>query len=95
LWYLAIDVPRARIIPLIRKENRRMAENVPPVKPGTENGDATAGVPFYEKQRQHLKELITRRRALEKRLVSVEALLVLIYSRWGGGERVEADMSHR
>jgi chromatin modification-related protein EAF6 len=53
-----------------------MAENVPPVKAGTANGDATAGVPFYEKQRQHLKELIARRRALEKRLVSVRSLLI-------------------
>ncbi len=37
------------------------------------NGDTTsssaAGIPFYEKQRQHLKELIGRRRALEKKLV--------------------------
>jgi len=30
---------------------------------------AAAGIPFYEKQRQHLKELIGRKRALEKRIV--------------------------
>jgi len=30
---------------------------------------SAAGIPFYEKQRQHLKELIARRRALEKKLV--------------------------
>jgi chromatin modification-related protein EAF6 len=45
-----------------------MAENVPP-KTGATNGDAAAGIPFYEKQRQHLKELITRKRALEKKIV--------------------------
>ena len=40
--------------------------------PNGNNGDANssaAGIPFYEKQRQHLKELIGRRRALEKKLV--------------------------
>lgn len=28
------------------------------------------GIPYYEKQRQHLKELIGRKRALEKKIVS-------------------------
>jgi hypothetical protein len=42
---------------------------------GTGTGDANtasssaAGIPFYEKQRQHLKELIAKKRALEKKLV--------------------------
>lgn len=30
---------------------------------------STAGIPFYEQQRKQLKELILRRRALEKKLV--------------------------
>jgi chromatin modification-related protein EAF6 len=33
------------------------------------SSSSAAGIPFYEKQRQHLKELITRKRTLEKRLV--------------------------
>lgn len=36
---------------------------------GDTNTSSAAGIPFYEKQRQHLKELIARRRALEKKLV--------------------------
>ncbi|KAK3904317.1 histone acetyltransferase subunit NuA4-domain-containing protein [Staphylotrichum tortipilum] len=44
--------------------------------PNGTNGDmgssSAAGIPFYEKQRQHLKELIGRRRALEKKLASTE-----------------------
>ncbi len=35
----------------------------------TASSSAAAGIPFYEKQRLHLKELIARRRALEKKLV--------------------------
>ena len=34
------------------------------------NGGGGGGIPNYESQRQHLKELITRKRALEKRIVS-------------------------
>jgi len=45
----------------------RMTEQNPPKSAGA--GDAAAGIPFYEKQRQHLKELIARKRTLEKRLV--------------------------
>jgi len=30
---------------------------------------AGAGIPFYEKQRQHLRELLNRRRLLERKLV--------------------------
>jgi chromatin modification-related protein EAF6 len=56
-----------------------MSENAAPagagVKPagpnGVGDGAATAGIPFYEKERQHLKSLIAQRRALEKRLVRV------------------------
>ncbi|KAL2144420.1 hypothetical protein VTI28DRAFT_9157 [Corynascus sepedonium] len=33
---------------------------------------STAGIPFYEQQRKQLKELILRRRALEKKLAAVE-----------------------
>jgi chromatin modification-related protein EAF6 len=39
---------------------------------GGGGGDAAgsaAGIPFYEKQRQHLKSLIAQRRALERKLV--------------------------
>ncbi len=38
-------------------------------KTGANGEAAAAGIPFYEKQRQHLKDLIARRRALEKRIV--------------------------
>ncbi|KAL1856287.1 hypothetical protein VTK73DRAFT_8408 [Phialemonium thermophilum] len=54
-----------------------MADNAPP-RPAVAGsgagpaGDAAAGLPFYEKQRQHLKELIAKRRALEKRLAAQE-----------------------
>lgn len=53
-----------------RPKTVRMTEQGnPPKSAGA--GDAAAGIPFYEKQRQHLKELIARKRALEKRLVLV------------------------
>ncbi|KAK4449256.1 histone acetyltransferase subunit NuA4-domain-containing protein [Podospora aff. communis PSN243] len=45
-------------------------QNNPPKSAGA--NDAAAGIPFYEKQRQHLKELIARKRALEKRLAAQE-----------------------
>ncbi|KAL2023476.1 hypothetical protein VTK56DRAFT_2472 [Thermocarpiscus australiensis] len=38
---------------------------------------AGAGIPFYEKQRQHLKDLIARRRALEKKLAALEELILV------------------
>ncbi|KAL2127820.1 hypothetical protein VTI74DRAFT_10121 [Chaetomium olivicolor] len=38
---------------------------------------AQAGIPFYEKQRQHLKELITRRRMLEKKLAVQEEQILI------------------
>ena len=40
----------------------------------TASSSAAAGIPFYEKQRLHLKELIARRRALEKKLVRFTSL---------------------
>ena len=50
------------------KAQTKMTENnATPKSAGT--GDAAAGIPFYEKQRQHLKDLIAKRRALEKRIV--------------------------
>ncbi|KAH6853437.1 histone acetyltransferase subunit NuA4-domain-containing protein [Chaetomium sp. MPI-CAGE-AT-0009] len=63
-----------------------MTESVPPggnTKPTGTNGtggdaassSSAAGIPFYEKQRQQLKELISRKRALEKKLTSVEDLI--------------------
>jgi hypothetical protein len=58
-----------------RNRDSTMAENqaAKPAGPNVASGDAAgssaAGIPFYEKQRQHLKELISRRRALEKKLV--------------------------
>lgn len=52
-----------------------MTENAPPGAGGGagvagSNGGVAAGIPYYEKQRQHLREMIARKRALEKRLVS-------------------------
>ena len=46
-----------------------MTENGAPKTGGTAPDGTAAGIPFYEKQRQHLKELIARKRALEKRIV--------------------------
>jgi hypothetical protein len=40
-----------------------------PAKSGAATDTAAAGIPFYEKRRQDLKELIAKKRALEKRLV--------------------------
>ncbi|RQM06946.1 hypothetical protein DH86_00000083 [Scytalidium sp. 3C] len=45
-----------------------MAENVPPAGA---NGDVP-GQPFYEKTRQHLKELLHKRRILERSLAAQE-----------------------
>ncbi|KAM7205805.1 NuA4 domain containing protein [Naviculisporaceae sp. PSN 640] len=44
---------------------------------GAAGGNNTAagaggGIPYYEKQRQHLKELINRKRTLEKKIVTLE-----------------------
>lgn len=36
---------------------------------GSSGADSTAGLPFYQKQRQHLRELIARRKALDRKLV--------------------------
>lgn len=50
-----------------------MTDNPPPPAGGPmmhAGNTAAAGIPYYEKQRQHLKEMINRKRALEKRLVS-------------------------
>ncbi|KAK0618499.1 histone acetyltransferase subunit NuA4-domain-containing protein [Bombardia bombarda] len=47
-----------------------MTENAPSKSGGV--GDGSAGIPFYEKQRTHLKELISRKRALEKRIATQE-----------------------
>ncbi|KAK3382331.1 chromatin modification-related protein eaf-6 [Lasiosphaeria ovina] len=49
-----------------------MAESAPPNKAGNGAADATASGPFYEKQRQRLKELIARKRTLEKRIALQE-----------------------
>ncbi|KAK1830297.1 NuA4-domain-containing protein [Podospora conica] len=47
----------------------KMTDNGGAAKSGSGAGDAAAaGIPFYEKRRQELKELIARKRALEKRL---------------------------
>jgi len=45
-----------------------MAENAPHA--GAASGDAP-GLPYYEKSRQHLKELLVKRRTLERQLVSL------------------------
>ncbi|GAB1310119.1 chromatin modification-related protein eaf6 [Madurella fahalii] len=39
------------------------------------SSSAAAGIPFYEKQRQHLKELIARKRMLDKKLAATEELI--------------------
>jgi chromatin modification-related protein EAF6 len=36
---------------------------------GDTANSSAAGIPYYEKQRQHLKELIFKRKQLEKKLV--------------------------
>ncbi|KAK3337431.1 histone acetyltransferase subunit NuA4-domain-containing protein [Cercophora scortea] len=41
-----------------------------PSKSGGQDGPT--GIPYYEKQRHHLKDLIARRRALEKRIAAQE-----------------------
>lgn len=46
----------------------KMTDNGP-AKSGAATDTAAAGIPFYEKRRQDLKELIAKKRALEKRLV--------------------------
>ncbi|CCC11578.1 unnamed protein product [Sordaria macrospora k-hell] len=40
------------------------------LKMGTTDG--AAGIPYYEKQRQHLKELLNKKKLLEKRLLAQE-----------------------
>jgi len=50
----------------INPSNATMAENAPPA--GGTSGDAP-GLPYYEKSRQHLKELLAKRRNLERQLV--------------------------
>jgi chromatin modification-related protein EAF6 len=46
-----------------------MTENAPlPTEPST----AGAGIPFYEKQRQQLTAMITKRRLLERALANIE-----------------------
>jgi chromatin modification-related protein EAF6 len=50
-------------------ENQTPKPSGPNAASGEAAGSSAAGIPFYEKQRQHLKELISRRRALEKKLV--------------------------
>ena len=35
----------------------------------------TPGMPYYEKSRQHLKELLQKRKTLERQLVSYEILV--------------------
>lgn len=47
-----------------------MTEEAPAKAATAPNGDAAAGVPFYEKQRQQLKELISKKKALDKKIVS-------------------------
>jgi chromatin modification-related protein EAF6 len=66
-----------------------MTDNPPPTTnptgsasaAGSAAGNAAAGLPYYEKQRQHLKEMIARKRALEKRLVSSNRMAVLASTR--------------
>ncbi|KAK3942181.1 NuA4-domain-containing protein [Diplogelasinospora grovesii] len=51
-----------------------MTETATP-KPGGGAGggsDAAAGIPFYEKQRQHLKDLLARKRAIDKKIAAQE-----------------------
>ena len=46
-----------------------MAENVPP------SGDATRGVPYYEKLKRDLRETLQKKRLLDKNLVGSLPLL--------------------
>ncbi|KAL2125326.1 hypothetical protein VTJ04DRAFT_1691 [Mycothermus thermophilus] len=43
---------------------------------GDTANSSAAGIPYYEKQRQHLKELIFKRKQLEKKLANVEELIL-------------------
>lgn len=58
-----LDAPKIPTDPAMK-----MTDNGP-AKSGAATDTAAAGIPFYEKRRQDLKELIAKKRALEKRLV--------------------------
>lgn len=58
-----LDAPKIPTDPAMK-----MTDNGP-AKSGAATDTTAAGIPFYEKRRQDLKELIAKKRALEKRLV--------------------------
>ncbi len=62
-----------RRLPRFPNPAHAMAENAQPAGAGA--GD-TSGVPYYEKSRQQLKELLQKRRNLERQLVGSPPLLV-------------------
>ena len=45
-----------------------MTENIPPNAPAA-NADATRGVPYYEKLKRDLREIIQKKRLLDKNMV--------------------------
>ena len=45
-----------------------MAENIPPNAQAA-NADATRGVPYYEKLKRDLREIIQKKRLLDKNMV--------------------------
>jgi hypothetical protein len=45
-----------------------MTENIPPNSQAT-NADATRGVPYYEKLKRDLREIIQKKRLLDKNMV--------------------------
>jgi chromatin modification-related protein EAF6 len=46
-----------------------MSENIPP-NAHTANSDATRGIPYYEKLKRDLREIIQKKRLLDKNMVA-------------------------
>lgn len=49
-----------------------MAENQPPASAGKTNGDASRGMPYYEKLRRDLRETLSKKRKLDQELSMLE-----------------------
>ena len=49
-----------------------MAENVPPPNTAAGTNGDVPGQPFYDKARAHLKDLLNKKRALERNLAQQE-----------------------
>jgi len=48
-----------------------MSENIPP-NAHTANSDATRGIPYYEKLKRDLREIIQKKRLLDKNMAALE-----------------------